>query len=69
MAHAPEGIFGGEQGVAIRFQGGGTETDEATYQILDPNEQEMGFYTLVLRVRDHIAGRTAETEQDLFLEE
>ena len=29
----------------------------------------MGLYTLVLRVRDNIAKKTAESQQDLFLEQ
>lgn len=62
-------LGGGADGVAISYEGSGTEADEALYQILDASEQEMGLYTLVLRVRDNISGRSAEREQDLFLEE
>ena len=60
---------GGAAGVAVSYEGSGTEPDEGLYQILDASEQEMGLYTLVVRVRDNITGRSAEREQDLFLEE
>ena len=62
-------ILGGAKGVAVSYDGNGTTADESLYQILDASDQEMGLYTLVLRVRDNISGRTAETEQDLFLEQ
>ena len=62
-------VFGGDKGVAVSYHGGGTLTDEGLYQILDASEQEMGLYTLVLRVRDNIAKKTAESQQDLFLEQ
>ncbi|MFQ5568542.1 MAG: tetratricopeptide repeat protein [Rhodothermales bacterium] len=63
-----KGIFGGKKGVSVSYHGSGSTTDEGLYQILDASDQEMGLYTLVLRVRDNIAGKTVETEQDLFLE-
>ncbi len=61
-------ILGGEKGVAVSYHGNGSLTDEGLYQILDASDQEMGLYTLVLRVRDNIAKKTAESQQDLFLE-
>ena len=64
-----QAVLGGAKGVAISYHGSSSSSDEGLYQILDASEQEMGLYTLVLRVRDNIAGRTAETQQDLFLEE
>lgn len=60
---------GGDPGVAVSYEGSGTEPDEALYQILDASEEEMGLYTLVLRVTDNVSGKTAEREQDLFLEQ
>lgn len=60
---------GGDPGVAVSYEGSGTEPDEALYQILDASEEEMGLYTLVLRVTDNVSGKTVEREQDLFLEE
>ena len=62
-------ILGGKKGVGVSYEGGGSTADEGLYQILDASDQKMGLYTLVLRVRDNIAGRTAETETDLFLEQ
>ena len=47
---------------------GGTGPDDATYTILDAAEQEPGLYTLTLRVRDTLTGRTAERTSDLYLE-
>ncbi len=62
-------VFGGAKGVAVSYHGSDVNTDEGLYQIIDASDQEMGLYTLVLRVRDNIAGRTAESQQDLFLEQ
>ncbi|MFB3132108.1 MAG: tetratricopeptide repeat protein [Rhodothermales bacterium] len=62
-------ILGGDKGVAVSYHGNGSLTDEGLYQILDASDQEMGLYTLVLRVRDNIAKKTVESQQDLFLEQ
>ena len=62
-------IVGGEKGVAVSYHGNGSLIDEGLYQILDASEQEMGLYTLVLRVRDNIAKKSVESQQDLFLEQ
>ena len=62
-------VLGGQKGVAVSYHGSSAGANEALYQILDASDQEMGLYTLVLRVRDNIAGRSAEREQDLFLEQ
>ena len=62
------GLFGGTKGVSVSFSGTGTSPEDGTYQILDVSQQEPGVYTLAVRVRDQISGRTVEREQDLFLE-
>ncbi|HMB91909.1 MAG TPA: tetratricopeptide repeat protein [Rhodothermales bacterium] len=64
-----KGLIGGEKGVSVSYHGSETLRNENLYQILDASDQETGLYTLILRVRDNIAGRTVETERDLFLEE
>lgn len=64
-----QAILGGEKGVAVSYHGNGSVPDEGLYQILDASDQEMGLYTLVLRVRDNIAKKSVESQQDLFLEE
>ena len=63
------GLVGGEKGVSVSYHGSETLRNESLYQILDASDQETGLYTLILRVRDNIAGQTVETERDLFLEE
>ncbi len=64
-----KGLLGGEKGVSVTYQGSGTLRSEGLYQILDASDQEMGLYTLILRLRDNVAKRTVEEEQDLFLEQ
>jgi hypothetical protein len=64
-----KGLVGGEKGVSVSYHGSETLRNENLYQILDASDQETGLYTLILRVRDNIAGQTVETERDLFLEE
>ncbi len=64
-----KGLLGGEKGVSVGYHGSGVLRDEHNYQILDASEQETGLYTLILRVRDNVAKRTVEEEQDLFLEQ
>ena len=63
-----EAGVGGEEGVAVRLPGAGATSDEGQYLILDAADQKTGLYTLRLRIHDNISGRTAEREQDLFLE-
>lgn len=64
-----KGIFGGgRKGVSVSLPGSGTSSDDGQYLILDATNQDTGFYTLVLKVRDNIAKRDVETQQDLFLE-
>jgi len=70
VARVVGNIFGGRPGgVAVSYEGSGTRRDEVLYQILDVSEEDMGLYTLTLRVQDNISGRTTEREQDLFLEQ
>lgn len=63
-----KGIFGGEKGVAVTLPGSGTATDEGQYLIMDATDQPEGLYTLLLRIRDNVSGKTVERQQDLFLE-
>ena len=64
------GLFGGgRRGVSVSFHGSGTQVDEALYQILDATKQDMGLYTINLRVQDNVTGKRVERTQDLFLEE
>lgn len=62
-------LGGGEEGVSVSYHGSGTQRDEELYQILDASQQEMGLYTLTLRVLDNVTGKRTERTQDLFLEE
>ncbi|MEP0548245.1 MAG: GWxTD domain-containing protein [Rhodothermales bacterium] len=69
IAKLAKNIFGGDDGgVSVEFEAGGTGPDDATYTILDAAGQEPGLYTLTLRVRDTLTGRTAERTSDLYLE-
>lgn len=68
IARLFQGITGRKRGVAVSFSGTGSSPDEGTYQILDAAGQDPGLYSLVVRVRDNIARRTVESEQDLFLD-
>lgn len=61
-------VFGGTEGVSVRLPGSGTATEDGHYLILDATNQETGLYTLRLRVKDNVGGRTVERVQDLFLE-
>ncbi len=62
-------VFGGDDGgVSVEFEAGGTGPDDATYTIINAEDQEAGLYTLTLRVRDTLSGRTAERTIELFLE-
>ncbi len=69
IAKLARSVFGGNDGgVSVEFEAGGTGPDDATYTILDAAGQEPGLYTLTLRVRDTLTGRTAERTSDLYLE-
>ena len=69
VAKVFKGLFGGEEGVSVRYTGSGTTPDPSEYQILDATDQPPGLYTLTVRIRDRLAGEAVEAEQDLFLEE
>ena len=64
-----KGLFGGDEGVSVRYPGSSATPDPSEYQILDATDQPPGLYTLTVRVRDNLAGEAEETQQDLFLEE
>lgn len=69
VARFVKNVFGGDDGgVSVEFEAGGTGPDDATYTIINAEDQEPGLYTLTLRVRDTISGRTAERTSDLYLE-
>ena len=57
-----------EDGVSVSYHGSGTQPDESLYQILDASQQELGLYTIRLRVRDNVTGKRTESTQDLLLE-
>ncbi|QXD14698.1 tetratricopeptide repeat protein [Rhodocaloribacter litoris] len=65
-----KGLFGGgDKGVSVSLPGEGRTPDEHHYLILDASNQEPGrLYTLHLRVRDQVSGKSVEKEMDLFLE-
>ena len=69
IARLAKRVFGGDDGgVSVEFEAGGTGPDDATYTIINAEDQEPGLYTLTLRVRDTLTGRTAERTSDLYLE-
>ncbi len=68
IARAVGKLFSRKDGVSLRFPGSGNQPDLAEYQILDVADQEPGLYTLTLRLRDQVSGRTESRTQDLFLE-
>ncbi len=61
-------LFGSGKGVSVEFTGHGTSPDEANYLILDASKEEPGLFTLTLRIRDRVSGKTVERHTDLFLE-
>ena len=61
-------LLGRTEGVSVGLPGTGTANDEGHYLILDPSNQATGLYTLTLRVRDEVTGKTVEREKELFLE-
>ena len=69
VAKVFKNLFGGEEGVSVRYTASSATPDPAEYQILDATDQPPGLYTLTVRIRDRLANETVEAEQDLFLEE
>ena len=61
-------IFGTSGGVSVSVPGSGSLPDETNYLILDATNQAPGLYTLTLRVRDLVSGKSVERSIDLFLE-
>lgn len=61
-------LLGRTEGVSVALPGSGTSADEGHYLILDASNQEQGLYTLTLRVRDSVSGKTVEREKELYLE-
>lgn len=69
LARLARSLFGGgDRGVSTRFPVQGDRADDAQYVILDAADQEPGFYTLTLRIRDRVSGREVEETTDLYLE-
>ena len=68
IARAIGRLFGGKEGVSVRYNGTGSSSDDGQYQILDATDVDPGLYTLKLRLRDNVARRTVDTEKDLFIE-
>lgn len=69
LARVAGRLFGGrDRGVSVEFEAEGMGPDDRQYTILDVADQEPGLYTLTLRIRDQLAGRSVERERDLFLE-
>ena len=62
------GIGGSKDGVSVRFDGGGSSSDDHQSLILDATDQPRGLYHLVVRIKDRVSGKTVQKEQDLFLE-
>ena len=61
-------IFGTSGGVSVSVPGSGSLPNETNYLILDATNQAPGLYTLTLRVRDLVSGKSVERSIDLFLE-
>lgn len=62
------GIGGSKDGVSVRFDGGGISSTDHQSLILDATDQPRGLYHLVVKIRDRVSGKTAQKDQDLFLE-
>ncbi|HUF09723.1 MAG TPA: tetratricopeptide repeat protein [Rhodothermales bacterium] len=62
------GIGGSKDGVSVRFDGGGSSSDDHQSLILDATDQPRGLYHLVVKIKDRVSGKTVQKEQDLFLE-
>lgn len=68
IARVVRNILGTSGGVSVSVPGSGSLPDETNYLILDAANQEPGLYTLTLRVRDLVGGKSVERTIDLFLE-
>ena len=68
IARFVRNIFGTSGGVSVSVPGSGSLPDETNYLILDAANQAPGLYTLTLRVRDLVSGKSVERTIDLFLE-
>ena len=68
VARFMKNIFGSSGGVSVSVPGSGSLPDETNYLILDAANQAPGLYTLTLRVRDLVSGKSVERSIDLFLE-
>ncbi len=69
LAGVVRGIFGGgDKGVSVTTPVSGATPDDYQYLILDASNQEPGVYTLEVRVRDNLTGKSADRKTDLFLE-
>jgi GWxTD domain-containing protein len=56
------------EGVAVRFDGSGSTTDDGQYFILDAGTQPPGTYVLAVRVTDLERGETVQRTQNVQLE-
>ena len=64
-----KGIFGGgDKGVGVALPIQVASANDGQYLLLDASNQEPGLYTLDVRVRDTVSGKTQNRSQDLFLE-
>ncbi|TDI76214.1 MAG: tetratricopeptide repeat protein [Bacteroidetes bacterium] len=64
-----KGIFGSsDEGVSVRLPIQIQSTNDGQYLLLDASNQEPGLYTLRVKVKDMLSGKTIERKEDLFLE-
>jgi hypothetical protein len=64
-----KGIFGsGDKGVSVTLPIQVKSANDGQYLLLDVSNQEPGLYTLHVRVKDTVSGKTIERSEDLFLE-
>jgi len=64
-----KGIFGGgDKGVAVTLPFQVKSENDGEYLLLDASNQETGLYTLRVRIKDIVSGKSVERVQDLFLE-
>ena len=68
IARIVKNLFGTGGGVSVSVPGSGSLPDETNYLILDATNQAPGLYTLTLRVRDLVGGKSVDRTIDLFLE-
>ncbi|MBL7980106.1 MAG: GWxTD domain-containing protein [Bacteroidetes Order II. Incertae sedis bacterium] len=57
-----------EKGVSVKFENSGTTRDDGQYLVLEAGKQETGLYTLTVRIKDLVTGKTVDRTKDLFLE-